>query len=139
MKPHTPYYKVVKGLFEKESYNNAITGDGIHGDAITGIAHITGGGIEGNLSRIIPDGLSAHIDLNRVIVPEIFKHIKSNGNILESEMLKTFNCGVGLIIVVDSSVEIAITEAVSKQCNCYTIGEITQGETPVTFINNLNW
>jgi len=129
MKPHRPYYKAIKGLLESKS----------HGDAINGIAHITGGGIEGNLSRIIPEGLSAHIDLDRIVIPEIFKHIKSNGNILESEMLKTFNCGVGLVVVVDSIAEKAITKALSKYCKCYTIGEIRQGNPAVTFMNQLNW
>ena len=52
MKPHTPYYKAIKGLFDK--------------NVINGMAHITGGGIEGNLCRVIPEGLSAKIDLSKL-------------------------------------------------------------------------
>ncbi len=85
MKPHTPYYKAVKGLFR--------------GSQIRGMAHITGGGIEGNLCRIIPDGLSAKIDLSKLRILNLFKYIRDNGNISDDEMLRTFNCGVGLILV----------------------------------------
>lgn len=125
MKPHTPYYKAIKGLFG----NNAVHG----------MAHITGGGVEGNLSRIMPNGLSARINLSSIIIPHIFKYIKSNGNIADSEMLKTFNCGVGLIVVMEPEAESAISKAISKFYNCYTIGEVVTGEPSVVFINNLNW
>lgn len=57
MKPHTPYYKAVKGILGLPS--------------VHGMAHITGGGIQGNLSRIIPDGLSARINLDRIVVPPV--------------------------------------------------------------------
>ncbi len=86
MKPHTPYYKSIKGLFER--------------NIIHGMAHITGGGIEGNLCRIIPDGLSAKIDLSKVRILNIFKYIRNSGNISDEEMLRTFNCGVGFNLVV---------------------------------------
>jgi len=125
MKPHTPYYKAVKGLFGNP--------------AIHGMAHITGSGIEGNLSRIMPPGLSANIDLSKVIVPSIFTHIKSNGNISEVEMLKTFNCGVGFIIIAEPKQEYTIIERVSAFCKCYTIGDVATGEHPVTFHNYLSY
>jgi len=125
MKPHTPYYKAAKGLFDN--------------DSVHGMAHITGGGIEGNLSRIMPDGLSAHIDLGSIIIPPIFKHIKSNGSVADNEMLKTFNCGVGLIIVVDPRAESAILKAISKFHKCYLAGEIAKGDASVVFTNNLKW
>lgn len=76
MKPHTPYYKSIKGLFDQE--------------IIHGMAHITGGGIEGNLCRIIPDGLRAKIDLSKIKILNIFKYIRNNGNISDEEMLRTF-------------------------------------------------
>lgn len=125
MKPHTPYYKAVKGLFDNP--------------ALHGMAHITGGGIEGNLSRIIQPGLSCCVDLSAIKVPAVFKHTKNNGNIADSEMLKTFNCGVGLVLVVDCRAETAITREISQFCNCYTIGEVVKGEKPVEFVNNLRW
>lgn len=125
MKPHTPYYKAVKGLISNHSVN--------------GMAHITGGGIEDNLSRVIPKGLSACIDLSKIQIPTVFKHIKSNGNISNEEMLKTFNCGVGFIIVASPKEEAAISKTVSEHCNCYTIGEITTSDNPIVFTNKLQW
>ena len=77
MKPHTPYYKAIKDLLDKE--------------VIHGMAHITGGGIKGNLCRVIPDGLTARIDLSKLRIPNIFKYIRNNGNIRDEEMLHTFN------------------------------------------------
>ena len=70
MKPHSAYYTAIKGLIS----------DG----KIKGMAHITGGGIEGNLERIISDGLTAEIDLSKIRVLPLFKHIKNNGNISEA-------------------------------------------------------
>jgi len=129
MKPHTPYYKALKGLFGNR--------------AVHGMAHITGGGIEGNLSRIIPDGVSARIDLSRIEVPPVFSCIRLHGRVSDGEMLKTFNCGAGLIIVADAGSEAVVTDAVSEYYRCYTIGEIiraiTPGQPPVVFENRLRW
>jgi len=125
MKPHMPYYKAIKGLFGN--------------DSVHGMAHITGGGIEGNLSRIIPDGLSALIDLSSISIPPIFSYIKSNGNVADNEMLKTFNCGVGLIVVVNPDAEFAISHMISTFCNCYLLGEVVEGTSPVAFANELSW
>ena len=87
MKPHTPYYRAIKTV--------------TRGNGVRGMAHITGGGIEGNLCRIIPDGLCAEIDLRQLKTLPIFTYIKNAGNIEEQEMLSTFNCGAGLLLVVD--------------------------------------
>ena len=125
MKPHTPYYRALKGLNS--------------GGAVHGMAHITGGGIEGNLSRIIPNGLSARVDLGKIEVLPVFNCIKSNGRVAEEEMLKTFNCGVGLIIVAEAKSEAAVISAVSGSYRCYNIGEIARGDPPVAFENNLSW
>ena len=125
MKPHTPYYRAVRDLF----------GDG----SIHGMAHITGGGIEGNLCRIIPDGLSAKIDLSKIRICNLFKYIRDNGNISDDEMLKTFNCGVGLIIVTSVKNKIRIMEHVSKTYDCYEIGSVEKGSTKVSFEDRLNW
>ena len=125
MKSHTPYYKAVKGLFGNNS--------------VHGMAHITGGGIEGNLSRIMPDGLTAQIDLGSVIIPSVFKHIKLNGSVADNEMLKTFNCGIGLIVVAEPRAESIILKELSKHYRCYPIGEVVDGDLPVAFENNLKW
>ena len=125
MKPHTPYYKAVRDLFA--------------GDAIHGMAHITGGGIEGNLCRVIPDGLSAKIDLSKIKILNLFKYIRDNGNIKDDEMLRTFNCGVGFIIVTSQKDKKAVMKHVSQTYDCYEIGAIEKGSSKIVFDKRLNW
>lgn len=124
MKPHTPYYRSIKDLFDK--------------DVIHGMAHITGGGIEGNLCRIIPEGLSAKIDLSKIKILDIFKYIRNNGNISDEEMLRTFNCGVGFNIVTNQKDKAAVMHHVSRFYDCYEIGVIESGDRKVKFENRLN-
>ena len=64
-------------------------------------ANITGGGLVDNISRIIPNRLSAEINLNKIKTLKIFKWLKKN-NITDKEMLKTFNCGVGFCLIINS-------------------------------------
>ncbi|MCM1289004.1 MAG: phosphoribosylformylglycinamidine cyclo-ligase [Clostridium sp.] len=125
MKVHTPYYKAVKDLFDK--------------NVIHGMAHITGGGIEGNLCRVIPDGLCAVIDLSKVRVLNIFKYIRNNGNISDEEMLSTFNLGVGFNIVVSQKDKERVMKHVNKFYDCYEIGTIEQGSRKIEFENCLSW
>lgn len=125
MKPHTPYYKAVKELF----------GKGI----LHGMAHITGGGIEGNLGRIIPDGMTAEIDLSKIRLLPVFRYIKKNGNISDEEMLRTFNCGVGLQIIVGKKDAAAVIRHISQYYGCYEVGRICYGSEKVVFINRLEW
>ncbi|UWI83205.1 phosphoribosylformylglycinamidine cyclo-ligase [Wolbachia endosymbiont of Howardula sp.] len=68
---------------------------------VKGIAHITGGGLIDNIPRIIPEGLFADIDINSWQWPELFIWLEINGKISKEEMLKTFNCGIGMILIVD--------------------------------------
>jgi phosphoribosylformylglycinamidine cyclo-ligase len=117
MKVHTPYYKVIKNISDK----------------VHGMAHITGGGIEGNLCRIIPDGLCAEIDLTKIRVLPVFSYIQKMGNIEEEEMLATFNCGVGLAIVVSQEKKEAVMESVRKCYDCYEVGRIVPGQKRVAF------
>ena len=85
-------------------------------DIIHGMAHITGGGIEGNLCRVIPDGLSAKIDSSKIKTLNIFKYIRDNGNISDEEMLRTFNCGVGFNVVVAEKDKNAVMRHIN-QCS----------------------
>ena len=125
MKPHTPYYRAIKSLFSDRS--------------VHGMAHITGGGIEGNLGRIIPDGLCAQIHLDRLKPLPIFSYIIAVGNIDEAEMLSTFNCGVGLMIVVERQHAKRVEERIQKHYNCYEIGQIQTGSKRVSFRNHISW
>ncbi len=68
-------------------------------DRVHGIAHITGGGIPGNLGRVFPAGLAAAVDLSTWDVPPLFRIIQAAGGIAESEMFRTFNMGVGLVVM----------------------------------------
>lgn len=68
---------------------------------IKALAHITGGGFTENIPRVLPQGLDAEIDLATVDVPAVFKWLDKLGNIGATEMLRTFNCGIGMIVVVD--------------------------------------
>lgn len=70
--------------------------------SVNAIAHITGGGIVENLPRVLPDNTQAVIDMSAWERPAVFKWLQSEGNILESEMVRTFNCGIGLIICVNA-------------------------------------
>ena len=68
--------------------------------AAKGLAHITGGGLSENLPRILPAGLAAHIDLAAWQAPAVFGWLRQIGNLDDAEMLRTFNCGIGLMLVV---------------------------------------
>ena len=70
---------------------------------IHAMAHITGGGLTENLPRVLPDELSAQIELNSWQFPPIFQWLQEKGNIEQNEMLRTFNCGVGFVVVVPES------------------------------------
>jgi len=69
---------------------------------VQGIAHITGGGIAGNLSRILPPGTAARVEPSAWPRPAVFTWLKDAGGISEEEMLRTFNCGIGMALVVDA-------------------------------------
>ncbi|MBN8544159.1 MAG: phosphoribosylformylglycinamidine cyclo-ligase [Alphaproteobacteria bacterium] len=67
---------------------------------VKAMAHITGGGLSENLPRVLPENLAAHIDLERWDMPSVFKWLMAAGDVDASEMLRTFNCGIGMILVV---------------------------------------
>jgi phosphoribosylformylglycinamidine cyclo-ligase len=69
---------------------------------VKGLAHITGGGITDNLPRCLPDGLDAEVDLSAVMVLPVFRWLAQQGGIAEREMLRTFNCGIGMVAVADA-------------------------------------
>jgi phosphoribosylformylglycinamidine cyclo-ligase len=73
----------------------AIRAGGVHG-----LAHITGGGLTENLPRVLPEGLGAQIDLGAWSLPPVFKWLATEGGLAEGEMLKTFNAGIGMVLVV---------------------------------------
>ncbi len=105
---------------------------------INGGAHITGGGIKDNLSRIIPEGKCAKINLNKIKIKEVFSWLKKN-NISENEMIKTFNCGVGFIIIIKKNNFNKIKKYFHKNYAPYVIGEIIDGKSKVSLYGKINW
>tara|TARA_B100000035_G_scaffold312866_1_gene325254 strand:+ start:208 stop:1083 length:876 start_codon:yes stop_codon:yes gene_type:complete len=92
---------------------------------ICAISHITGGGIYENLERIIPEGMNAFIDFKKFIIPERFIWLKKLANISIKEMLKTFNCGIGLIIIIhDKNKKDVLNFFKRKKTNVHIMGKI---------------
>jgi phosphoribosylformylglycinamidine cyclo-ligase len=93
--------------------------------AVKGFAHITGGGFPDNIPRVLPAGLGARIDLARVPVLPVFKWLADKGGIAQNEMLRTFNCGVGMIVIVARQNASAVTQAFTRAGEqAWTIGEV---------------
>lgn len=93
------------------------------------LAHITGGGITENLPRVLPEGLNAAIDLSAWEKPAIFQWLQEQGNVAEPEMLKTFNCGIGMIVCVAAEDAQAARELLTQQGETvFEIGEIVAAE-----------
>ncbi|MFZ0067198.1 MAG: phosphoribosylformylglycinamidine cyclo-ligase [Pseudolabrys sp.] len=110
-------------------------------NAVKGLAHITGGGFPDNIPRILPKGLGARIDLARVAVPAVFQWLASEGGIAESEMLRTFNCGVGMIVVTSPEKADAVVNAFTRAGETVVmLGNIVSasGNTSVAYDGKLN-
>ena len=101
-------------------------------------AHITGGGLIENLLRSIPKNLTLNIDLNKIKILKIFKWIKSK-NISDSEMMRTFNCGVGFCLIVNKKNIFEIKKIFTKKYEPYVIGYISKEKNKVKFKNSLRW
>lgn len=82
--------------------------------AVKGMAHITGGGFPDNIPRILPKGLGARIDLTQITVPPVFQWLAREGNIAQNEMLRTFNCGIGMTVVTAPGEVDAVTKTFER-------------------------
>ena len=120
MRVHRSYLAIIKKLTGAELVN--------------GMAHITGGGITENLPRIIPKGMGAVVDLGSWQPPPLFEHLQQLGNVERDEMLRTFNMGIGVIVVV-SAEKVKKAKAVLNRANerHHIIGRIVRGERKVTY------
>ena len=108
--PTTIYAPVVKELLETQP--------------ILGMAHITGGGIPENLPRCLPKGVRAQVDYNSWPLPDIFQKVMLAGEIVEDEMKKVFNLGIGFCIIVPPEVEDEVRMLITPYHECWTIGEV---------------
>ncbi|KAJ4895864.1 hypothetical protein Rs2_22658 [Raphanus sativus] len=96
---------------------------------VKGIAHITGGGFTDNIPRVFPDGLGAVIHTDAWELPPLFKWIQQSGRIEDSEMRRTFNLGIGMVMVVSPEAALRILgEAKNGDYVAYRIGEVINGE-----------
>ena len=120
MRTHRSYLSVIKKLTGAE--------------VVSGMAHITGGGITENLPRILPKGMGAVVDRASWTVPPLFAHLQQLGNVEEDEMLRTFNMGIGLIAVIPAE-KIKKAKAILNRANerhCL-IGRVVRGERKVSY------
>ena len=89
------------------------------------MSHITGGGITGNLTRMFPTNLAAEIKLNELPDNKLFNWLQISSNLTKLQMLETFNCGIGYVVIVSSSDVEATLEILSKHgVNNYEIGSV---------------
>jgi phosphoribosylformylglycinamidine cyclo-ligase len=120
MRTHRSYWPVIKKLLAAE--------------CVSAMAHITGGGITENLPRVLPRGVAAVIEFGSWPVPPIFEHLEKLGSVPKDEMLRTFNMGLGMLLVVPSKKfkkAQSVLERVGEKV--YTVGRIVKGERRVTY------
>lgn len=120
MRTHRSYWPVLRKM--------------IDGQCVAALAHITGGGITENLPRVLPRGTAAAIELGSWPVLPIFEHLQQLGKVPQEEMLRTFNMGLGMLLVVPAAKfkkAQSVLERVGEKA--YTIGRIVKGERKVTY------
>ena len=105
---------------------------------INGCANITGGGLADNLKRILPNNLSAEINLIKVKPTKIFRWLKSH-LISDKEMLRTFNCGIGFCLIINPKNLNKVIKFFSKKYKPYIIGKICSGKGQIKFNGRIDW
>jgi phosphoribosylformylglycinamidine cyclo-ligase len=120
--PHRSYLRVTRPLLER--------------GLVKGMAHITGGGMTGNLPRILPEGCDALVDRGTWEVPELFKLLQRSGDIPEDEMFRAFNMGMGLIIVCANGDADRVRESLERagESGATQIGHVLAGDRRVRYI-----
>jgi phosphoribosylformylglycinamidine cyclo-ligase len=120
LRTHKSYWPAVKRL--------------VDGECVSAMAHITGGGITENLPRVLPRGVAAVIEIGSWPGLPIFEHLQKLGNVPQEEMLRTFNMGLGMLLVVPSKkfkkAQTVLERAGEK---AYTVGRIVKGERKVMY------
>ncbi|WP_374644451.1 phosphoribosylformylglycinamidine cyclo-ligase [Tabrizicola sp.] len=102
----------------------AVRAGGVHG-----LAHVTGGGLTENPPRVLPEGLACEIDLGAWQLPPVFRWLATTAKMSEPELLKTFNCGIGMILVVAGDRAEALTQLLQDQGETVTrLGRIVEGQ-----------
>jgi phosphoribosylformylglycinamidine cyclo-ligase len=117
LQPHLSYLRPLEGLLD--------TG------AIKALAHITGGGLLENIPRVLPEGASVEIERGSWPVPPVFGLMQEIGNVAEPEMFRTFNMGVGMVVICSPSDAEAVRYHFDSPGECYHIGRVVAGEREV--------
>ncbi len=110
--------------------------------AIKAMSHITGGGFSENIPRVLPPGLGANLDLSRLAPPAVFGWLASRGGVADREMLRTFNCGTGMVLVVGSDDREAVTACLEAAGETVTVVgrvEASSASEAVSFDGALEW
>lgn len=120
MRTHKSYWPVIRRMVEAE--------------CVVGMAHITGGGITENLPRVLPKGKAANIQLGSWPELPVFAHLQRLGNVEQDEMLRTFNMGIGMILIVPAK-KFKRVQTILDRVNekGYTIGRIVKGDRKVIY------
>ncbi len=120
LRTHKSYWPAIKRL--------------VDGECVSAMAHITGGGITENLPRVLPRGVAAVIEMGSWQIPPIFEHLQQLGNVPQDEMLRTFNMGLGMLLVVPSKkfkkAQTVLERAGEK---AFTVGRIVKGDRKVMY------
>jgi phosphoribosylformylglycinamidine cyclo-ligase len=120
LRTHRSYWPVIKKLIAAE--------------CVSAMAHITGGGITENLPRVLPRGVAAIIELGSWPVQPIFDHLQTLGNVPQDEMLRTFNMGLGMLLVIPSAkfkkAQVVLDKLGEKP---YTVGRVVKGDRKVMY------
>jgi phosphoribosylformylglycinamidine cyclo-ligase len=130
LRPHLCYRAATKPLLGSA---------GLHG-----LAHITGGGVRDNLTRVLPNGVEAGIDLDQFRIPPVFGAIRAAGSVADEEMLRVYNLGVGMVAAVAPNAEGALAAAArAADVDAYPIGQVVSADPAaagsVVAVGSLDW
>ncbi len=126
-------------LAPHRSYYRALAPE-IGGERVHALAHVTGGGIGGNLTRVLPEGLVAEVDRASWPVPEVFGAIASLGEVSEPEMFRAFNMGIGYVVVTPSEAAPALEADLRERGErVFRIGRVRAGDAPGGHRVDLGW
>jgi phosphoribosylformylglycinamidine cyclo-ligase len=121
LQPHISYLQPLEGLLDS--------------GMIKGLVHITGGGLTDNIPRILPEGTAVEIDKGAWPVLPVFQLMQQIGNVSEAEMYRTFNMGVGMVVVCAPEDQGSVSSRLAERSSgCFHIGRVVQGERHVKLI-----
>src|SRR5690606_6954609 len=133
--PHSNGYSLIRRIFDRAGQPDDVAFDGTalidalmaptalyvkpilallhgeHGDAVHAMAHTTGGGLSENIVRVVPETLGVHIEASSIVLPPVFDWLQREGAVADAEMWRTFNCGIGFVLVVPQDSVAAIESA----------------------------